>query len=853
MASPSRKMKKAQTRETKRFVNASSRGGSLRRLRNFAASATAVLVVLTLPILGIAGGEFTQVQDGKTTIYNQSSSKVYNRVNSYNIMADETHRYNQPSGDEVFVQRVTGGQYSSILGQLIANGQVWIMNPGGVLIGPDASVNTAGFMATSLVMGEDDFFAGRYILNSEGTDSFVINKGSIISGNGGYAILAGGAVANQGYISADAGEVVLASGRKMTIDFAGDGLVNFAVDEKTVAKVMGPDGEDLTSAVLNTGLIAAPAGRVVLTAKAASDILDSVVNNAGVIEAKSVAEQNGEIILSADAGNVISSGTLDVSGYDTGEKGGSVKILGENVGLVGQAVVDASGDAGGGKIVIGGDYHGAGPDPNAAHSYVGGNARIEADAITTGDGGKIVIWSDEGTSYYGSISARGGAVSGNGGFVEVSGKEGLSFDGKVDLSAANGLFGTLLLDPLNIFINGTGHTAGNTNVIPSQLGNKAWNATIDYDVSDTAIATALTTANVTLAASQNISTAAPVLIDPNNATAINTRTLTLSASNNIIIANPFVLTNSAAATGPRLVMTATNGIQLGSAVTTKGATVSLNNAVTLTGDSLVDTTLGGTVTGNRITFGSTINGPWNLDLEAGSGGITVSGIIGTAAGDVNSLASLIANGGAVGLNNVFTSGNQAVTGTAITLNGTSYRSTGGSLLFAGPTALNNNATVTSSGLAGDGITFDGTINGAQSFNLQAGSGDVLVTGIVGTSAASASRLASFTAAGANVNLNSVFTSGAQAVTGTSIIGLNGTGYTSTAGSETFTGPVQLQKDVTVTGVNTTFTGTIDGNQRLTVNDSGATTFGGIIGGTDPLTSVITDAPGTTAINGGAVT
>ena len=842
MASLSRKIKRAQLRKSRHAGTVPPGERSLERLQKLGAGVGGALVLLTLPAVGIAADGFTQVQDGKTTTFNQTAPKVYNRVNSYNIAADELHRYNQPSLDAVFVQRVMGGDYSSILGQLIANGQVWIMNPGGVLIGSQATVNTAGFLATSLVMGEDDFFAGRYLLKQEGKDGFVINRGTITVNNGGYAILAGGSVVNNGYIQANMGEVVLASGRAMTMDFNGDGLINFAVDEKVVAKIAGPDGADLTTAVLNTGRITADGGRVTLTARDAAAVLDSVVNNTGVIEAKSAVERNGEIILlGGDEGVVANSGTLDVSGHSSSLPlsqsapsspfplsqrgtqgdltGGTVKVLGEYVGLFDGARIDASGDAGGGTILVGGNFQGKGPEPNALRAFVGNEAIMNADAVNRGNGGKVVVWSDDATRFHGSISARGGALSGNGGSVEVSGKQGLAFDGKVDLSASQGAYGTLLLDPDDIYINGAGHTDGNGSVTAAQLGDKTWNAATDYDVSDAAIATALKTANVTLAASHDIATAAAVSIDPNDATAVNTRILTLSADNNVIIGHSFDLTNTAGASGPSLVLNATNGILLGNTVTTKGGSVSFNNAVTLTGASQVDTTAGGAL-GNNIIFGSTVNGAQNLELIAGLGDAAVTGVVGTAAGDgANNLTSFTVGAAQASLNDVFTSGTQSVTADAINLNGTSYASSDGSLLFAGAAQLNNDVTVTSGGAVGNNITFDGTIDGAQNLELIAGLGDAAVTGVVGTAAGDgANNLTSFMVGAAQASLNDVFTSGTQSVTADAI-NLNGTSYASSDGSLLFAGATQLNNDVTATsggavGNNITFDGTVNGAQSL---------------------------------------
>ncbi len=156
------------------------------------------------------------------------------------------------------------------------------------------------------------------------------------------------------------------------------------------------------------------------------------------------------------AGNkVTSTGSLTTSG-------GRVELLGtESVALSENATIDVSSPTGGGIILIGGDFQGKGTIPNAQRTYVGNNVTINADALINGNGGRVIVWADEVTGFYGSISAKGGLDSGNGGLVEVSGKEHLIFRGTVNNSAVNGLPGTLLLDPTNIIIaDGTGDEAG---------------------------------------------------------------------------------------------------------------------------------------------------------------------------------------------------------------------------------------------------------------------------------------------------------------------------------------------------------------------------------------------------------
>ncbi|MDJ0797830.1 MAG: filamentous hemagglutinin N-terminal domain-containing protein [Calothrix sp. MO_167.B12] len=155
--------------------------------------------------------------------------------------------------------------------------------------------------------------------------------------------------------------------------------------------------------------------------------------------------------------NLTLSGKTITSNGSLTAPGGIIQVLGERVGLLDNASIDVSGDTNGGNVFIGGNFQGKGPLPNAKRTYIGPNVNIKADAVTNGDGGRVIVWADEVTGFYGNISAKGGNVFGNGGFVEVSGKKQLIFRGNVDTSAIRGFPGVLLLDPTNITIaDGTG-------------------------------------------------------------------------------------------------------------------------------------------------------------------------------------------------------------------------------------------------------------------------------------------------------------------------------------------------------------------------------------------------------------
>jgi hypothetical protein len=147
-----------------------------------------------------------------------------------------------------------------------------------------------------------------------------------------------------------------------------------------------------------------------------------------------------------DEGLVSVTGTLDASGKDAGQTGGEVQVLGEWVALLENAFINVSGDLGGGTALIGGDYQGNGIVPNAEKTYFHAGAFVTGDALSSGDGGKVILWADDATFFYGGISATGGLQSGDGGFAETSGKRYLDFHGSVDVGAVNGEGGTVLLD-----------------------------------------------------------------------------------------------------------------------------------------------------------------------------------------------------------------------------------------------------------------------------------------------------------------------------------------------------------------------------------------------------------------------
>ncbi len=142
-----------------------------------------------------------------------------------------------------------------------------------------------------------------------------------------------------------------------------------------------------------------------------------------------------------------------------GTTGGEATITAPEISLAGTRI-DASGWEGGGRVRVGGDKQGEGTLARARTVSVDGKTRLAADAGVRGDGGTIIVWSDEHTAFAGQIRARGGE-GGDGGFAEVSSKGLLDYRGFANRTAGRGAFGTLLLDPYNITISNAANSGMN--------------------------------------------------------------------------------------------------------------------------------------------------------------------------------------------------------------------------------------------------------------------------------------------------------------------------------------------------------------------------------------------------------
>jgi filamentous hemagglutinin family protein len=309
------------------------------------ATATAIAAVMALPGYSVAGpnggnvvaGSATISQSGSTTNINQSTNNAIINWQGFSIAPSETVNFHQPGSTSATLNRVIGNEQSVISGALNANGQVFIVNSNGVLFTRGSQVNVGGLVASTLDISNQNFMAGNYSFSGTSSAS-VTNQGRIRAGDGGYVSLLGKTVTNDGVIVAKMGTVAMASGEKITLNFAGNSLVDVTIDKGT-----------LNALVQNKRAIIADGGRVILTAKSADGILSAQVNNSGIIQARTMASlkggsggtriaHKGSIKLLAQGGTVNVSGKLDASAPKGGD-GGTIETSGNKVTIADSAVI----------------------------------------------------------------------------------------------------------------------------------------------------------------------------------------------------------------------------------------------------------------------------------------------------------------------------------------------------------------------------------------------------------------------------------------------------------------------------------------------------------------------------------
>uniref|UniRef100_A6VZU3 Filamentous haemagglutinin family outer membrane protein n=2 Tax=Gammaproteobacteria TaxID=1236 RepID=A6VZU3_MARMS len=779
--------------------------------------------------VSLGSGSISQ-PNGKTLNITQNTNKIAIDWQSFSVGKDSVVNFIQPSSSSVALNRVTGSDVSSIQGAINANGQVFLINPNGVLFDTTAQVNVGGLIASTRDLTNENFSADNFIFEGSNGNA-VINRGSLVATDGGYVVMIAAKVQNMGDIVANQGSVQLAAGDSVLVNLGG--TVSIEVKQGAIDAL-----------ILNGGAIKADGGHILFTAKAAGDLAASVVNNTGIVEATSLVSQGGEIVFMGD--DITNSGTIV-----------------------------ADGATGGGEILIGGDWQGENAEqyPHATKVTLTETSQISASATTQGDGGKVVVWSDvksadSVTKVAGNIRAQGLGENTNGGKIETSGHV-LNVAKGTTVEAAE-----WLLDPTNITISAGSDGSLTDGETQSDIGaetietalNAGTNVTVQTD-SEVA-----GEGDITLAANISKSSGADA-------------TLTLTAANNIVINENVSITSTTGAL--KTVLRADNDINssgsvsmgAGSSIDTNGGDVWIGGATDTSPAASVTTQAISAAAGSvkilstgDISLGS-ITSTGSVELSS-SGTVTQTGAI-TGGQNVN----LLGTGGTYTLTNTSNAiGSLAAdTGSLNVTNNQDFSL--GSIVTTGDIELSSTGAVTQTG----------AITGGQALNLQ-GSGSYTLTNAGNEIASLAANTGSLSITNnQGFSLGSIETTGAvklsstgtvtqtdgTAITGGQALNLLGTegtyiltnanneigtltantgsvelvsGSAQTTGAITTTGSLRLTSDAL------TINGDIDaGAGDITFNTDALTVTSGTVKSTGALQIAAKTASATIGIGGGTGT
>ena len=716
--------------------------------RRFLPLATLLVAAVLNPVGSFANPTGANVTGGAATVsgqgtsrvtIDQSSDRAFIEWNSFSVAKGESVRFNQPSASSVTANKVVGVAPSDILGAVSANGRIILINPNGIFFGKGSTIDAAGLIATTLDLDKDSFLSGGKFKFSSASElsASVVNEGTLTLSDAGLGALVAPHVRNSGALVANLGTAVLASGKAFIVDFTGDGLITFALGEGIASTLVGADGQPLKAQVEQAGEVTA--GRIVLSAAAAREVVNQSVNVSGLVRAGS-ADRNADGSISLRGSNSVAVESTAVLAAPAGSivlDADSVKVAGNlfasSIQLTGDHVAVLAGStlsSNGGSILVGGDWQGSNGVRQALTTTLEAGATIDA-----GQGGTAVLWSD--ITNADSVTTVAGTVRALGGRIETSGHV-LELPGVVQA----GLGGSWLIDPTNVTINATsttGSLAGDlANVGVTNLKAADLQTAINAGTSVTVYGSGTITVSGALTFANNSGTAAVLTLDstasgPTGGTA----------------------GNNASAISINAAINATGTSQTALRIRTKGAPISTSAGISLTG--LID-------------FDNTVG--LGAGTASASAGISLAGALSTSAGDITLV------GKSSGAQGIVTTAAGLITATTGNITLTGSGTTGGVNLLAALSA--------GSGTKLRAITLVG--------NATTGSG-VTTTAAAGLTATGSLALTGYATAAGGLNLSGLVNSSVagdivlsgQGGSGSTGVYLYGKALTVTAGNLTVQG------------------------------------------------------------------
>ncbi|PZP09625.1 MAG: heme/hemopexin-binding protein HxuA [Pseudomonas protegens] len=423
------------------------RSGSGKGLIVAAASVLALACMpsaFALPTGGVVvSGSADISTQGNHMSVNQNTDKLITNWKDFNVQTGQSVTFNQPTNTSIALNRVIGVNGSMIMGTINANGQVFLVNPNGVVFGNNAQVNVGGLVVSTQGIGNEQFNAGNYQFSGT-SKARVVNLGKITAADGGSVALLAADVLNNGTITAQNGRVALGAGEAFTVSFDGNNLLDLQIDSAA-----------LNALVANGGLLKADGGQVLMTAKSAGAMTQTVVNNTGTIEANTLSQKAGRITLDGgDVGMVNVDGALLANASDEGN-GGVIETRGGMTWVQKNARVSTqanNGQTGTWKIesenvAIGGpmaDYFGINHGDTLSRSLATTNIELASSkgdvvvdgAINWSSGNQLTLSAAKDIQLNGNLTANGAKAR-----AELNANGRIELKGKVQLTGSDSSLG----------------------------------------------------------------------------------------------------------------------------------------------------------------------------------------------------------------------------------------------------------------------------------------------------------------------------------------------------------------------------------------------------------------------------
>lgn len=372
--------------------------------------------------------------DAATITITSTSEQAIIDWDSFSNDYGETIQFVMPDENSLVLNRVTGASATDLVGYLNANGSVYLINENGITIESTSYISCVNFVGSTLEGSNEEFLAGGDMTFSGTSNQMLTQSGTFNMGSNDVVLL-GYQIYHDGSITALGATVALGAGQEI---------------------VFHPTGSERIS-VVSQGVQTNPSGygiqfipnSYILTCqvemKADGGFFEQGINHQGWFDIRGVLGKNGYAIFTAENGTAYLNGFLTNRNLDT--SGGNVDVYGATIILDDSCYLDTSGLIGGGNINIGGQFQGMGAPFNSTYTLLTAASYVVADAGFYNDGGQIVVWSDDVTSFYGTINSRAGYVAGDGGLLEMSGVNHLDYAGNVDNTSTHGTDGVIMLDP----------------------------------------------------------------------------------------------------------------------------------------------------------------------------------------------------------------------------------------------------------------------------------------------------------------------------------------------------------------------------------------------------------------------